>query len=303
MPWCALVHAVNERQIRHGDLPQWQTALDSLPTLDTESLNVRDGRVCVGGRGTPEQQVQLRVALMQLCPWRKGPFEIGGVFIDTEWRSDVKWDRGEAGAASVLGVEPMLLYKYQFDAVQRYAQDAAVHCVPLTLEQLPDSVPACDTIFSMGVLYHAADPHAHLRALHARLRPGGECVLETLVVHDSGLSDPGLSDLGLSDLGLSDLGLSHLGSRDSELILQGRYARMRNIKILPSVARVLRWMSDAGFLSPTVVSVEPTLVSEQRRTEWMPFESLEHALDPNDNRLTVEGLPAPCRAVIVARRS
>ena len=306
----ALVRAINERRIRHGDLPKWQAALDSLPTLDTDSLNVRDGRVCVGGSGTPEQQAQLRSALMQLCPWRKGPFEIGGVVIDTEWRSDVKWDRvlpalsslqgrhvidigcgsgyhlwrmREAGAASVLGVEPMLQYTHQFDAVQRYAQDAAVHCLPLTLEQLPDSLLACNTIFSMGVLYHAAHPHAHLSALHARLRPGGECVLETLIVHDPDVSHP--------------------YSGDTELVLQGRYARMRNIKVLPSVGRVLRWMSNAGFLSPTVVSIEPTLVTEQRRTEWMPFESLEHALDPNDNRLTVEGLPAPCRAVIVARRS
>ncbi len=309
----ALVAAINKRKIRHGDLPRWRAALESLPPRDAGPVHVRDGRVCVGnaGMGTSsskasgsDEQEQLRKALLQFCPWRKGPFQIGDVFIDTEWRSDLKWDRvlpslsslqgrhvidigcgsgyhlwrmREAGAASALGVEPMLLYKYQFDVVQAYTQDPVVHCVPLTLEQLPDTLLACDTIFSMGVLYHAADPHAHLEALHARLRANGECVLETLVLND-------------------------INASDTELTLTGRYARMRNIKLLPSVERVLRWMRDAGFLSPTAVSIETTRCTEQRRTEWMPYESLEQALDPNDRTLTVEGLPAPCRAVFVAKK-
>jgi tRNA (mo5U34)-methyltransferase len=34
----------------------------------------------------------------------------------------------------------------------------------------------------------------------------------------------------------------------------------------------------------------------------MRFESLEQALDPNDRQRTIEGLPAPVRAVVVGRR-
>lgn len=298
----ALAEAIGNRRIRHGDLPKWQVALDALPASRERGFDVRDGRVCV--YGTTNYSDELREQLMQLCPWRKGPFEIDGIEIDTEWRSDLKWDRvlpalsslqgrhvidvgcgsgyhlwrmREAGAASVLGVEPMLLYKHQFDAVQHYAKDPAVHCVPLTLEQLPETLPACDTIFSMGVLYHAADPQVHLAALHARVRLGGECALETLVL-DNG------------------------DSLDTELSLTGRYARMRNIKVLPSASRIARWLHEAGFGAVHTVSIARTTRHEQRRTTWMPFDSLNEALDPNDDSLTLEGLPAPCRAVLVATR-
>jgi tRNA (mo5U34)-methyltransferase len=30
----------------------------------------------------------MRQALMGLSPWRKGPFDLFGVHVDTEWRSD-----------------------------------------------------------------------------------------------------------------------------------------------------------------------------------------------------------------------
>ena len=50
-----------------------------------------------------------------------------------------------------------------------------------------------------------------------------------------------------------------------------------------------------------VVDITPTTVLEQRATEWMRFESLEQALDPVDGSKTIEGLPAPVRAVVTAR--
>lgn len=89
---------------------------------------------------------------------------------------------------------------------------------------------------------------------------------------------------------------------DSELLLTGRYARMRNIKLLPSARRVERWMMEAGFNAVRAVSIARTTRCEQRRTEWMPFDSLNEALDPRDDSLTLEGLPAPCRAVFIATR-
>ena len=41
-------------------------------------------------------------------------------------------------------------------------------------------------------------------------------------------------------------------------------------------------------------------VDEQRSTEWMRFDSLASALDPNDSGRTVEGWPAPERALLLA---
>ena len=54
--------------------------------------------------------------------------------------------------------------------------------LPLALEDLPPGMTGFDTLFSMGVLYHRRAPLGHLRDLRRLLRPGGELVLETLVV-------------------------------------------------------------------------------------------------------------------------
>ncbi len=303
----ALEHAINNRQIRHGDLPRWQAALAALPQDIEASLQCEDGTVTVGAahaNTTAHKESSIRDALMQLCPWRKGPFCISGIPIDTEWRSDWKWDRvlpvlsslrgrhvldvgcgsgyhlwrmHEAGAASVLGIEPMLLYQHQFDVVQHFAQEPSVQCLPLALEHLPANMPGFDTVFSMGVLYHARDPHQHLRELREQLRPGGECVLETLVLDDA--------------------------NSDDELIIEDRYARMRNMHCLPGPQRVTRWLEESGFSDIRLVHLARTSVTEQRRTQWMPFDSLAESLDPSDPAQTVEGLPAPCRAVFIALRA
>jgi tRNA (mo5U34)-methyltransferase len=39
---------------------------------------------------------------------------------------------------------------------------------------------------------------------------------------------------------------------------------------------------------------------EQRRTDWMQFESYEHFIDPANQDKTVEGYPAPWRIFIKA---
>ena len=44
-----------------------------------------------------------------------------------------------------------------------------------------------------------------------------------------------------------------------------------------------------------------TSLDEQRRTDWMTSESLAEFLDPNDRSKTIEGYPAPLRAVLTAK--
>jgi tRNA (mo5U34)-methyltransferase len=243
----------------------------------------------------------LRAALMGLHPWRKGPFELCGLHVDTEWRSDWKWDRLEpvleslagkrvldvgcgngyhcwrmlgAGAAEVIGIDPTPLFILQFKALQRYLDQEHIYVLPLTLEAMPEDLPAFDTVFSMGVLYHRRDPLAHLKSLKGKLVPGGQLLLETLVVE---------------------------GDQDTVLEPNGRYARMGNVWHLPSPDLARRWMSEVGLIDATVVDVGPTSVAEQRSTEWMTFHSLSDFLDPQNPRLTVEGYPAPRRAILTAR--
>lgn len=289
--------------LRYGDLPRWQAALQALPELTASDILLNRSAVTLRSSTPPTaaQLDQLRHALMGLHPWRKGPFDLFGVQIDTEWRSDWKWDRLQqhitpltgrrvldigcgsgyhcwrmrgAGAELVVGIDPTPLFITQFQALQRYINDHQVGVLPLGIEQLPDQLKFFDTVFSMGVLYHRRSPFDHLMELREALRPGGELVLETLIID---------------------------GRPGEVLVPEGRYARMGNVWFLPTAATLTGWLKKVGFQQPRVVSVSTTSVEEQRSTEWMTFHSLAQFLDPSDHSRTLEGYPAPQRAVIVAQ--
>ncbi len=287
---------------RHGDAAQWQQVLEDLPAVSASSCSANTGIVEAGSADDlpAAERERLRELLLTLSPWRKGPFRLFGIDIETEWRSDWKWDRlagaiaplherlvldvgcgsgyhcfrmQAAGARAVLGVDPYPLFHQQFLAVQKYLQLPGVLHLPMALEDLPAPVRVFDTVFSMGVLYHHRSPFEHLRQLQQWLRPGGELVLETLVID---------------------------GDADCTLVPEDRYARMRNVWFIPSCAAAEKWLRRSGFENIRIVDVNTTSTTEQRSTEWMPFESLAAALDPADANLTVEGYPAPKRAVILA---
>jgi len=238
---------------------------------------------------------------MQLHPWRKGPLSLGGLNIDTEWRSDCKWDRAAphlslnghrvldigcgngyfglrmlgAGAKLVVGIDPTMLFVMQWLACRHFSGDIPNYVLPLGIEDLPEIPVSFDTIFSMGVLYHRRDPVHHLARIHSMLEKGGSTmVLETLVLPKG---------------------------REQELLIpEGRYARMPNVWAIPGTKRLLSWVIEAGFTEGEVVDITATSTSEQRATDWMRFESLEQALDPMNPLQTVEGLPAPVRAIVIA---
>ena len=246
-----------------------------------------------------ESRERLEAALRELIPWRKGPFHLFGIDIDSEWRSDLKWSRIaphvdldgcrvldvgsgngyygwrmlEAGAASVTGIDPSLLFVLQHAAISYYV-DRSRHrntVLPVGLEQLP-AAGSFDVVFSMGVLYHRRDPAEHIRGLARHAHDESTLVVESLVVDDAPLKS------------------------------RSRYARMRNVWLVPNLAALQSWLAEAGFADTDVVDVSPTTTAEQRTTAWMPYESLAAALDPDDLSRTVEGYPAPKRAVIIARR-
>lgn len=284
----------------HGDLERWQSALDALPDLTPRRVELADS-FTLETECDAQTVDQLRSALMGLSPWRKGPFNVFGVHIDTEWRSDWKWSRVSphlnlkgkrvldvgcgngyyqwrmlgAGADSVIGVDPNWLFFCQFQAMQRYMPQLPAWHLPFALEDLPPNLEGFDTVFSMGVLYHRKSPIDHLLALKDCLVKGGELVMETLVIP---------------------------GDVQQVLVPEDRYAQMRNVWFLPSVPALELWMRRAGFTDVRCVDVSTTTVEEQRSTEWMRYQSLGNFLDPDDHSKTVEGLPAPMRAVIVGRK-
>lgn len=284
----------------HGDLTRWQAAVDALPTLDARQRELAE-TFHLAGPCSDAQRAALEQALKGLIPWRKGPFELFGMHIDTEWRSDWKWARiaphldlrGKrvldvgcgngyyqwrmlgAGADCVIGVDPNWLFFCQFLAMKHYLPELPAWHLPLALEELPASLEGFDTVFSMGVLYHRRSPIDHLLALKDCLMRGGELLLETLVVE---------------------------GDAQTVLVPEDRYAQMRNVWFLPSVAALELWLRRAGFVDVRCIDVSVTSVEEQRSTEWMRFQSLPEFLDSQDRSKTIEGLPAPRRAALLARK-
>lgn len=291
------------REKAHGDLSAWLGVIEGLPRIDISSISLSTPVVSAGEAGDCDDAVRelIRQQLMHLHPWRKGPFKICGLHIDTEWHSDWKWQRlqghiqplqgrlvldvgcgngyhawrmaGE-GARLVIGIDPTQLFLMQFEAVRHFlGRHHPVHLLPLGIEDLPPDLQAFDTVFSMGVFYHRRSPFSHLAELRGCLRKGGELVLETLVMD---------------------------GGEGEVLVPQGRYAKMRNVWFIPSPATLVSWLVRAGFSGARVIDVTSTTTEEQRSTEWMRFESLADYLDPGNPALTLEGHPAPRRAIFVA---
>lgn len=291
---------------RHGDLPGWEKAVAKLPELPADRQVALDrDTVSVDVALSDADRRRCHNLLKALMPWRKGPYRLGGTVIDTEWRSDWKWQRvaphlaplagrrvldvgggngyhawrmAGAGAAFTLVIDPSPRFYYQFQAVRHFVGDAdggRTHFLPAGIEDVPANLATFDTVFSMGVLYHRASPLDHLLQLRDALRPGGELVLETLVVE---------------------------GDATTVLMPEERYACMPNVYFLPAARALALWLERCGFTDVRVVDEVPTTLDEQRATEWMTFQSLADFLDPQDRSRTVEGHPAPRRAVLIATR-
>ncbi|WP_456380406.1 tRNA 5-methoxyuridine(34)/uridine 5-oxyacetic acid(34) synthase CmoB [Thiolapillus sp.] len=305
--WAAILPRQIEQALtadRHGDLGRWRYLLQQMPDIQTADIDLKADILRIGQVGEINENTRQDIyqTLRALQPWRKGPYEVFGIPVDTEWRSDWKWRRlsghiqplagrkvldvgcgngyhawrmaGE-GAELVIGIDPTLLFLSQFNAIRHFmANPPHVYFLPLGIEAVPKGLECFDTLFSMGILYHRRSPMDHLLELRRCLRPGGELVLETLVIE---------------------------GGQNAVLVPEGRYAKMRNVWFIPSVEALKNWLQRCGYRDVQVVDVTPTSTREQRRTDWMAFESLEDFLDPSDGKKTIEGHPAPLRAIATAR--
>lgn len=299
----------------HGSLSGWKEAYSQLPNVaarfDSQGDVVRviesPESVGLNAAETLSEDSAAGVSsigqtLMRFHPWRKGPLELLGVGIDTEWRSCLKWNRFAshlnfdrklvldvgcgngyygwkmlaAGASMVLGCEPFLLSVAQFEVFRKYwPEDERHFVVPLADVDLPRDIERFDITCSMGVLYHRPNPIEHLQILGSTLKSGGQLLLETIVLESD---------------------------ERTLLVPEDRYAKMRNVWFIPSVSMLELWLRRTGFKEIQVLDVSKTTGSEQRRTDWMTFESLSDFLDPTDNSRTIEGYPSPVRAVILATR-
>ena len=289
-------------QVNNGNIPKWSQAIDTIDALPKGKVALKQPYISINQDGIDSEL--LMEALHKLIPWRKGPFMINGLALESEWDGDMKWQRitkhikplenklvldvgagngyftirmAMEGAKRVLGIEPFLLFNYQFRAIKSMIKSPLnALLLPVKLEDIPKK-PIFDTIFSMGVLYHQRDHMAHLSQLKEMMAPDAELVLETLVVEDP---------------------------EDCILVPKGRYAQMRNVYSIPSIKTLKSWLNDANFNNARVVDVSTTTTEEQRKTPWIGENgaSLEDFLDPLDDSLTIEGYPAPVRAIVLCER-
>ena len=295
--WRTEGFSIDLATVNDGNLAKWLSVLNDLPLVTNIDADFGDV-IRIDARDTlPQPAVDcIEKALQVLIPWRKGPLNLFRHAIDSEWRSDLKWQRMnqhvnwqgkrvldvgcgngyfgfralQSGAIAVLGVDGFLLYAMQAALVNWFVQSANV-VVPVRFD---DSFrqETFDIVLSLGVYYHQRDPDAHLNALFARCSPAGQIVLESIVA-------------------------------DDDFVPEGRYAGMRNVYNVPSVTTLETKLQNVGFIKPRLVDISTTTICEQRTTTYMPYSSLRDALDADDSSLTIEGLPAPRRAIVVATRA
>ena len=258
--------------------------------------------VTIGGAGELSEQETREVyrSMRDFMPWRKGPFDVFGINIDAEWRSERKWNRvlpelpdlqdkvvADIGCNNgyymfrmaphnpklVLGFEPYLQHYFAFKTLNAFAGVESLCAELLGVEHMGLFQDCFDVVFLMGILYHRSSPVEVLRDIRTAMRPGG-----ALIVESQGIP----------------------GNEPMALFPQQRYAKVPGTYFVPTGACLVNWLSRAGFTDVRIFYSHPMSGQEQRCTEWMVFESYEDFIDKSDSGLTVEGYPAPIRIFVKA---
>ncbi len=286
-----------------GNFLKFRKVLESIPDVTPSIINLNEKSVTIGDPSdlAPDDCSRLSEKLEQLRPWRKGPFTFFGIEVDSEWQSWMKWERLkhhinslkgrrilDIGSSNgyymfrmaaqdplmVLGLEPQSSFYFQYLTIQKFMQQENVFCLPIPHDQLPDMGRYFDTVFCMGVLYHRKSPVQMLKDICDSMKPGGELVIENLIINSK---------------------------QNLCLFPEKRYAKMRNVFFIPDLTAMESWLLRAGFTDIRCVDITKTSMEEQRKTKWIQTETLKDFLDPNDPDKTVEGYPAPVRAIFIAK--
>jgi len=282
------------------DIAPMREALASLPLIENITSTFGNSVTIDALHVNDSDKETIKECALALRPWRKGPFELFGTFIDTEWQSFIKYNLlepyfnlegkvvGDIGCNNgyylfrmlsqkpkkLVGFDPSALYKTQFDFINHFVKSDIVYEM-LGVEHLPLYEHKFDTLFCLGVLYHRSDPIQTLKALYQGLNPDGELILDTFMID---------------------------GDTPVALCPSKTYSKIPNVYFVPTIPALYNWLERAKFRDIEVLAIKKTDANEQRKTEWIYGESLEQFLDPNNPELTIEGFPAPKRVYIKAKR-
>jgi tRNA (mo5U34)-methyltransferase len=276
---------------------------ERLPNIQTTHLEINQTCPQIGkfDELDSEGHRAIHELIEALSPWKKGPFELFGQMIDSEWRSDMKWDRlaphlpplknkcvldvganngyfslrlAGLGPKLALGIDPFIPSLIQSDLIQYFAKLPQWAMGPWGLEHMPLFGPSFDLILYMGVLYHHPDPIDQLKKLKMAMTSNGVAIVETI---------------GLP------------GHETKSERFEGRYAGMKNVYDLPTLSQLELWLKEAGFHHIALLSTQWGEQNEQRRTTHAKGPSYQERLDPNDDSRTIEGHPAPERFLLAVK--
>ena len=294
----------NLRQERQKWL-QWKNiapikeAIDSLPEPQVTHAEFGKAiKITLEQSYSQENLKKIEEIAKLMLPWRKGPFQIDSLYIDSEWQSFIKYAIiephfhlknkivGDIGCNNgyymfrmlsqnpkkLVGFDPSPLTFMQFAYINKFIK-SDIKFELLGIEHIAFYEHKFDILFCLGVLYHRSDPIASLKSLYKALNEGGELILDTFMID---------------------------GEEDICLTPKERYSKIPNIYFIPTVNALKNWCYRAGFKAVEVLSIKKTDLEEQRKTEWINSQSLNDFLDPDNPELTVEGYPAPKRVYIKA---
>ena len=278
-----------------------QNAISNLPHFDDIEIKI-DNKINIFLPSALDSDIEyIEELAKKQIPWRKGPFKINSLLIDTEWRSYIKYNLlephfeikdkivGDIGCNNgyylfrmlkdnpkrLVGFDPSAIFYSQFQFINHFVKSNIIYEM-LGVEHIEFYEHKFDILFCLGVLYHRSDPIAMLKSLYNALNKNGELILDTFMID---------------------------GDLEMALTPNKRYSKIPNIYFIPTIPALKNWCKRAGFSSIEVLETMVTDSSEQRATKWVYEQSLEDFLDPNDKSKTIEGYPAPKRVYIKALKN
>ena len=293
-----LLREERQKWLNWKNIKPYQEAIKNLPFYENVEVSFND-RVSVKiEKLSLEEAQQIEETALLMQPWRKGPFEINELFIDSEWQSQIKYNLlephfnltdkivGDIGCNNgyylfrmlsqnpkkLIGFDPSAICYSQFLFLNHFIKSNIVYEL-LGVEHVEFYEHKFDVLFCLGVLYHRSDPVGMLKSLYKGLHKNGELILDTFMID---------------------------GEEEVALTPKDRYSKMGNIYFIPTINALKNWCYRAGFKEVEVLETMVTQPNEQRKTRWVNSQSLEDFLDPNDNTKTIEGYPAPKRVYIKA---
>ena len=194
-----------------------------------------------------EKKNMIEKELQAFIPWRKGPFSIFGIKIDSEWQSQLKWDRVlpylddlskkvlcDVGCNNgyymyrmahykpklVIGIDPAFKFKLQFEYLQKFSQEENLKFEPIGFQKLNLFAKVFDIIFCMGILYHHKNPIGVLENCWEALKPKGQIVIESLGIP---------------------------GHEPVSFFPQRRYANIRGVWFIPTETCLSYWLKRSRY--------------------------------------------------------